>query len=334
MVRSRQAGEPQRGARFSALEELVSSHAGEQAHIPVMADSVLAALAPRFDGCYVDATFGRGGHSGQLLAQLGPDGRLFAFDRDADAVAAAEERFGDDPRFSIAHRRFGDMAEQMQDWGIAGQVDGVLFDLGVSSVQLDEAERGFSFQSDGPLDMRMDRRQSMTAASWINSATEREIADVLWRYGEEKASRRIARAIVNDRQETPFERTSQLARLIGSVLRKSPPGKHPATRSFQAIRIFINDELGDVERALEASLGLLKADGRLVVLSFHSLEDRLVKRFIQHHARTQQSVPGTPESVPVTPSLSLVGRRQRPTEEEVVANPRARSATLRVAQRC
>lgn len=322
------------GARFSALESHVNVLEGKQAHIPVMADSVIAALALRPDGCYVDATYGRGGHSARILAELDADGRLYAFDRDADAVADAEQRFAGDARFQIAHRSFSGLAEQARLWAIEGKVDGLFFDLGVSSVQLDQAERGFSFQHDGPLDMRMDQRQPLSAADWINNASEREIADVLWRYGEEKASRRIARAVVNDRVEQPFERTSQLARLVSSVVRHSVPGKHPATRSFQAIRIHINNELGDLEQALDASLDLLAEGGRLVVLSFHSLEDRIVKRFIQHHSRSQQRVPGTPESVPVEPALQLVQRHSRPDAQERDSNMRARSATLRVARRC
>lgn len=304
------------------------------AHRPVLLDESLDALAIRRDGVYVDGTFGRGGHSRGILSRLGPGGRLVAFDKDPEAVAVARARFGDDGRFSIERGSFAMLGSVAEELGIAGRVDGVLLDLGVSSPQLDDAARGFSFQKPGPLDMRMDPEGGPSAAEWLNSAGESEIADVLWRYGEERHSRRIARALVRARSETRIADTSQLADLIARAVPGRERHKHPATRSFQAIRIFINRELEDLELCLEQVPDILAPGGRLAVISFHSLEDRLVKRFMRREA---QGVPA-PRGLPVTDEqlgvrMRVVGKAVRPRDEEIGANPRARSAVLRVAER-
>ena len=299
-------------------------------HLPVLYAQVMDGLAVKAEGTYLDGTFGRGGHARGVLAQLGPGGRLLLMDKDPEAIAVAEREFGADPRVAIRRGSFADLAQ----WDAAANgLDGVLFDLGVSSPQLDVAERGFSFGRDGPLDMRMDPDAGESAAQWLARANEREIADVLFLYGEERQSRRIARAIVARRTETPLLRTAQLADLIASVLPRGDSKIHPATRSFQAIRIFINRELADLETGLDAAHARLKAGGRLAVISFHSLEDRIVKQFILRHAKappTNRRMPVVPD---FTPTLAAIGDARKGDADEIASNPRARSAVLRVAER-
>jgi 16S rRNA (cytosine1402-N4)-methyltransferase len=285
-------------------------------HLPVMLDEALAGLAPQPDGHYVDATFGRGGHSTALLALLGPAARLEVFDQDPAAIAHARARFGDDPRVRIHHANFARMAECLGPT----RVNGILMDLGVSSPQLDEAERGFSFSQEGPLDMRMNPAAGPSAADWLAKAGAEEIADVLWRYGDERNSRRIARRIVETRGEAPLLTTGALARLIAAVPGPRSRHIHPATRSFQAIRIHINQELAVLEQALPQALDLLAPQGRVVVISFHSLEDRIVKRYLR--AQGQGDAPKV-----------KVLRKQFPSDIECARNPRARSAVLRTAER-
>ena len=306
----------------------------QQAHITVLLHEAVAGLNIRPDGIYVDGTFGRGGHSRHILSQLGPEGRLLAIDRDPAAIAVARQIA--DPRFRILHGPFSRLAQMVEEAGLAGRIDGVLLDLGVSSPQLDEAERGFSFQKDGPLDMRMDPGSGQSSADWLNQAAEEDIAWVLKTFGEEKFARKIARAIVHDRQTTPWSRTRQLAEMIARVSPSREKNKHAATRSFQAIRIYINSELDEIEQALDGALKVLAPGGRLSVISFHSLEDRLVKHFI----RKQEKGPEVPPGLPLTEAqlaggrlLKSVGKAQKPSAAEVAANPRARSSVLRVAQR-
>lgn len=301
-------------------------------HRPVLLEETLAALAIRPDGVYIDATFGRGGHSCAILARLGPAGRLLALDRDPEAVAFG--RTWDDARFAIVHTAFSALEETAKKHGIAA-ADGVLFDLGVSSPQLDTPARGFSFRQDAPLDMRMDTSRGMTAAQWLAIANEAEIARVLWEYGEERFARTIARAIVAARARSPIRTTGQLARLCAKAVRSREPGQDPATRAFQAIRIHINQELEELARALPQALSLLRPKGRLAVISFHSLEDRLVKRFL----RAEEMGPEIPSEIPLRQDalpagrLRILGKPIRPTAAEVAANPRARSAVLRVAEK-
>jgi 16S rRNA (cytosine1402-N4)-methyltransferase len=299
-------------------------------HIPVMLNEAVEGLAVREGGRYLDGTFGRGGHARAVLSRLGSGGRLLLMDRDPQAIAAAQKEFAADPRVSIHHGNFSGLAE----WDATAEgLDGVLLDLGVSSPQLDEAARGFSFMADAPLDMRMDPTQGESAADFLTRADEREIADVLWIYGEERFSRKIARAIVERRNESPITRTGELAALIERVVGRREPGKHPATRSFQALRIRVNGELDSLQRGLDAALRCLKPGGRLSVISFHSLEDRAVKLFIRDHSgRVQGSRRGPP--VAAAPArLAAVGKAQFPSEAEQAANPRARSAVLRVAEK-
>lgn len=301
-------------------------------HVSVLLEGAIEALAVRPDGIYVDATFGRGGHSRAILARLGPDGRLLALDRDPAAVAAA--RHWDDRRFSIFHAAFSRLGETLAECGIDG-VDGVLFDLGVSSPQLDEAERGFSFRFDAPLDMRMDTSQGMTAAEWLNQAPEEEIAHVVRDYGEERFARQVARALVKGRAVAPIQTTRQLAGLVAGAVRTRERGQDPATRTFQAMRIFINRELEEIEAALPQALDHLKPGGRLVVISFHSLEDRMVKRFMRAEAEGERIPPEIPVPAHALRGgrLELVGKARRASAEECAANPRARSAVMRVARR-
>ncbi|MDE2053436.1 MAG: 16S rRNA (cytosine(1402)-N(4))-methyltransferase RsmH [Xanthomonadaceae bacterium] len=306
---------------------MTDSHGLE--HIPVMRDAVLAGLAPQPAGRYLDGTFGRGGHARAVLERLGPRGCLLVMDRDPEAIAHARREFGSDPRVAIRHANFSGMDEW--DQARAG-LDGVLLDLGVSSPQLDDSARGFSFQSDAPLDMRMDPTTGESVADFLARADEREIADVLFRYGEERMSRRIARAIVERRAEAPLLTTRELAGLVERTLGRRERNKHPATRTFQALRLRVNDELGSLERALPAAVEVLKPGGRLAVISFHSLEDRIVKQFI----RGPQPVPARrglpqPEKAPVP--LHAIGRAQKADAGEVARNPRARSAVLRVAEK-
>ncbi|HKT30298.1 16S rRNA (cytosine(1402)-N(4))-methyltransferase RsmH [Dyella sp.] len=302
----------------------------ERQHIPVMLNEAVEGLAVRAGGRYLDGTFGRGGHARAVLSRLGPDGRLLLMDRDPQAIATAQREFAADPRVSIRHANFSTLAEWDET---ADGLDGVLLDLGVSSPQLDEASRGFSFMADGPLDMRMDPTQGESAADFLAHADEREIADVLWIYGEERFSRKIARAIVEHRKDSLLTRTGELAALVERLIGRREPGKHPATRTFQALRIRVNRELESVERGLDAALERLKPGGRLSVISFHSLEDRLVKQFIRDHSgRVQGSRRGPP--VAAAPAkLAAIGKAQFPSDAEQAANPRARSAVLRVAEK-
>jgi 16S rRNA (cytosine1402-N4)-methyltransferase len=300
----------------------------------VLLQEALEGLAPRDDGWYVDATYGRGGHSAALLARLGADGRLLALDKDPQAVAHGRELFRQEPRFEIRHAGFEDLAAVVAPWLAGRPLAGVLFDLGVSSPQLDEPTRGFSFAHDGPLDMRMNTAAGPTAAEWLETVSPRELTDVLFRYGEEPRARQIAAAIVRAREAGALTTTRQLADLIAAHAGRSKGRIHPATRAFQAIRIAVNDELGALERALAASLELLAPGGRLVVISFHSLEDRIVKRFMAREARGDEAYAGLPSIPPhARPKLKLIGKLVRPTEAETLRNPRSRSARLRIAER-
>lgn len=299
-------------------------------HLPVMYRQVLEGLQINGSGTYLDGTFGRGGHARGVLDQLGAGGRLLLMDKDPEAIAVAEREFGADPRVAIFRGSFAELAQ----WdATAAGLDGVLLDLGVSSPQLDVAERGFSFGKDGPLDMRMDPDSGESAAQWLARADEREIADVLWTYGEERQSRKIARTIVARRGEQPLLRTAQLADLIASVIPRGDQKIHPATRSFQAIRIFINRELADLELGLDAALARLKPGGRLAVISFHSLEDRIVKQFVARHSKAPPSNRRMPVEIAFTPSLLAIGGAQKADHDETSVNPRARSAVLRVAEK-
>ena len=302
-------------------------------HAPVLLSEALQGLRIQADGCYVDCTFGRGGHARAMLNALGPAGRLIGFDRDPEAVAEGEALHQADARFSILHRPFSEFQAGLASLGL-DTVDGVLMDLGVSSPQLDTPSRGFSFQSNGPLDMRMDPTRDQSAADWLGTADEEEIARVLWVFGEERFARRIARAICMTRVETPIRTTHALVDVVKSAQPRLDPGKHPATRTFQAIRMHINRELGEIEDALGAIVDRLNPRGRLVVISFHSLEDRLVKRFFRDAARPPAGDPRMPlpDSVAV-PKLHVVGKAIKATQEEIATNPRARSAVMRIAER-
>lgn len=298
-------------------------------HVSVLLEESVAALAIKPDGTYLDGTFGRGGHSRAILRSLSNSGRLIAFDKDPQAESSAEQ-FSEDPRFEFVRASFAEISSRVE----ASELDGILLDLGVSSPQLDNAERGFGFSDDGPLDMRMDTRAGMTAAEWLATAPEADIADVIKTYGEERFAKRMASAIVKARAESPITRTKQLATIVAEANPKWEPHKHPATRAFQAIRIFINRELEDLEVALGHTVDALSEGGRLVVISFHSLEDRIVKRFMRDQARGQQ----LPKHVPVIDSdtgktLNLVGKALKPSTDEVQRNPRSRSAIMRVAER-
>ena len=299
------------------------------AHLPVLYAQVMEGLRVVSDGRYLDGTFGRGGHARGVLEKLGPGGRLLLMDKDPEAIAEAERSFGNDPRVSIRRGSFASLG----DWDQARDLDGVLFDLGVSSPQLDVAQRGFSFGKDGPLDMRMDPDSGESAAQWLARAEEREIADVLWNYGEERQSRRIARAIVARRVQQPLARTAELAELINSVVPRGKDKSNPATRSFQAIRIHVNRELDDLDAGLDASLAALKPGGRLAVISFHSLEDRRVKQFVARHAKAPPANRRLPQAQDFVPVLADEGGAIRAEPAELAANPRARSAVLRVAEK-
>jgi 16S rRNA (cytosine1402-N4)-methyltransferase len=301
-------------------------------HVPVLRDEAVAALDVRRDGTYLDGTFGRGGHAREVLARLGGDGRLLVMDKDPEAIAAAHDLAAADARVQVRHDSFA----RMDAWDAArAGLDGVLLDLGVSSPQIDQPGRGFSFMADGPLDMRMDPTRGESAAQWLARASEREIADALFAFGEERDSRRIARAVVARRAEAPIATTRELAELVARAVRSREPGKHPATRTFQALRIVVNGEIDELAVGLQAAVACLRAGGRLAVISFHSLEDRVVKRFIRDASRT--AAPGRrglppPVDAPA-PRLRALGDAVRPSADEVAANPRARSAVLRVAER-
>ena len=302
-------------------------------HQTVLLREAVEALVTAADGVYVDGTFGRGGHSRAVLERLAPAGRLLAVDKDPAAAAVAAEFGAADPRFSFFHGSFAALPAELRGLGIAG-LDGILLDLGVSSPQLDDSERGFSFQHDGPLDMRMDTSSGETAAQWLARAPEQEIAGVLKEYGEERFARRIAGAIVTARAESPIVGTGRLAKIVSEANPRWEKHKNPATRSFQGIRIHINRELEDLAALLAQALGLLKVGGRLVVISFHSLEDRLVKRYMRDMARGDP----LPAGVPVRDSalnrhMRLVGKAVRASDQEVALNPRARSAIMRIAEK-
>ena len=302
-------------------------------HIPVLLHEALDALCIRSDGIYLDCTFGRGGHSRAILASLDEGGRLIGFDRDPSAVAAAQDLAKKDSRFEVVHTAFSELESALDSIAIT-RVHGVLMDLGVSSPQLDQAERGFSFQADGPLDMRMDPTSGQSAADWIARADTDEIADVLWVLGEERFSRRIARAIAEARKVEPIVTTAQLSKIVSDAQPKKDQNKHPATRTFQAIRLHINEELSEVEQGLEAAVKRLEVGGRLAVISFHSLEDRLVKRALRDASRLPQGDPRMPLPDSVTkPRMRLMGKAIKAGTGELGMNPRARSAVLRVAER-
>ncbi|CEA02956.1 S-adenosyl-methyltransferase MraW [Pseudomonas saudimassiliensis] len=306
----------------------------ELKHVSVLLNEALEGLAVRPEGTYIDGTFGRGGHSRAILQQLADGGRLLGFDKDPEAIRVGNQLAAEDGRFVVVQRSFADMAEELRERGLYGQVDGVLLDLGVSSPQLDDPERGFSFLNDGPLDMRMNPDVGQSAADWINNADEADIATVLWEYGEERFSRRMARAIVNRRAEQPFTRTADLAEVIKVANPAWEKHKHPATRAFQGIRIFINRELEDLADGLRAALEVLAPGGRLAVISFHSLEDRQVKQFMRREAKGEPLPRGLPvRDADIHTSLKLVGKAIKPSAAEIAANPRARSAVLRVAEK-
>ena len=303
-------------------------------HLPVLTEEALTGLAVRANGIYIDGTYGRGGHSGVILQRLEATGRLIAIDTDPQAVEQARIAFGEDSRFGIEAGSFTQMRAIGEREGLLGSIDGMLLDLGVSSPQLDDAQRGFSFLRDGPLDMRMDPGRGTSAADWLGSASEGEIARVLRVYGEERFSRRIARMIAETRRQAPIVSTAQLAALVAAAVPVREQGKHPATRTFLAIRILVNDELEELRRALTQAPDLLRRGGRLVVISFHSLEDRIVKRFMRREARGVDHPPGLPlRDDQLGVRLRVVGKPVRPSAAELHDNPRARSAVLRVAER-
>lgn len=303
-------------------------------HVPVLLDQVLEGLNIHSDGRYVDATFGRGGHSSAILRQLGSEGRLLAFDRDPSAISEVDKALEQDPRFELVKGEFSELRNYAIERKLLGKVDGLLLDLGVSSPQLDEAARGFSFQAEGPLDMRMDPTSGISAAEWLEDVDEKDLKKVLAKLGEERFAARIARAIVTARETKAISTTTDLADIVKAAVPSRGQRRHPATKTFQAIRIFINRELEQLEQALESSLDLLRPGGRLCVISFHSLEDRRVKRFMRDASQVPEQYRGLPD-VPqeYRPRLKLVGKAVTPGEAEIAANVRARSARLRIAER-
>jgi 16S rRNA (cytosine1402-N4)-methyltransferase len=304
------------------------------AHVPVLAREAFEALAVQADGLYIDATFGRGGHTTLILGALGSEGRVLAFDRDPAAIEAGHRRFPDEVRLALVGAPFADIAARVPSVLADRPVRGILFDLGVSSPQLDDPARGFSFRADGPLDMRMDPESGEPVSAWLARAGEPEIREVIATLGEERFARRIAAGIVAERARNPLTRTLQLAELVAREVRTREPGKNPATRTFQALRMFINDELGQLRRGLEGALDLLAVGGRLAVISFHSLEDRAVKQFIQAHSTVDPVYAGLP-LIPeaAQPRLRRIGSKTRADATEIEANPRARSSVLRVAEK-
>ena len=304
----------------------------EFGHVTVLLEEAVAALAVNPDGVYIDATFGRGGHSRRILSALGPRGRLIALDRDPLAIAAGQAI--DDPRFRLVHRAFGEVALAAEEVGVAA-VDGILFDVGVSSPQIDDGSRGFSFRHDAPLDMRMDTTQGETAAEWLAQADIREITEVIRNYGEERFAFQIAKKVVAARVEQPIVTTGQFAGLVREAVRTREPGQDPATRSFQALRIHTNQELRQLEIVLPQALDLLNSGGRLAVISFHSLEDRIVKNFM----RQQSTADALPKNLPLradqlpAAKMRLIGKAIKASAAEVAANPRSRSAVMRVAEK-
>ncbi|MGV8919293.1 MAG: 16S rRNA (cytosine(1402)-N(4))-methyltransferase RsmH [Pseudomonas sp.] len=305
-------------------------------HITVLLEEAVEALAVRSDGCYLDGTFGRGGHSRLILQHLGPDGRLLGFDKDPQAIATGQALAAEDGRFVVVQRSFAELGSAVQTQGLAGKVNGILLDLGVSSPQLDDPERGFSFMNDGPLDMRMDPSRGVSAAEFIATAPAEEIARVFKEYGEERFAKRMANAVVERRQVKPFERTADLAEVLKVANPAWEKGKNPATRAFQGLRIHVNNELGDLEAGLEAAMDALEIGGRLVVISFHSLEDRIVKLFMRKLAKGEAD--NMPRNLPIQfkafdPKIKLIGKAQFASDEETKANPRSRSAVMRVAEK-
>lgn len=306
----------------------------EHAHRPVLLDEVVQALMPAPDGIYVDATYGRGGHVRAILEHLGRRGRIIAMDRDPAAVAHARDAFAADARVHVHHAPFSMLSRVLEQEGVSGQVNGALFDLGVSSPQLDQAERGFSFRADGRLDMRMDPTHGESAAQWLARASEPEIERVIREFGEERFARRVARAIVRARDRQPITTTLQLAEIVAGAVPTREPGQHPATRTFQALRIHVNRELEELESALPQAVAALAPGGRLAVISFHSLEDRAVKRFFAREARGGDLPPDLPvRAAEVHARLRVIGKAVRAGAAEIARNPRARSAVLRVAER-
>lgn len=286
------------------------------------------------DGVYVDGTFGQGGHAKAILDKLSARGRLIALDKDIQAVQAGQERFKTDNRLTLIHQSFSNLIAAADEMKLRGKVNGILLDLGVSSVHLEDAERGFSFMRDGPLDMRLDRTQGITAAQWLNKVSEEELTDVIKNYGEERYARRIARRIVESRRQTPLNTTKQLADIVRKALpRDRREKKHPATRTFQAIRIFVNNELGELQKGLAQGLEVLSGKGRLAVISFHSLEDRIVKRFMRYYEKGESFPSGFPLIKKFVPRLARMGKSIRPQAEEILSNARARSAVLRIAEK-
>ena len=305
-------------------------------HITVLLDEAVHALAVRPAGCYVDGTFGRGGHSRLILNQLDASGRLLGFDKDPLAIATGLELQQQDPRFAIVQRSFAEMDAELQQRQLLAAVDGVLLDLGVSSPQLDDAQRGFSFMHDGPLDMRMNPNAGISAAQWLAQVSAEEMARVFKEYGEERFAKRMANAVVARRQLQPFTRTADLAAVLTEANPAWEKGKHPATRAFQGMRIHLNNELADLEQGLVAALASLKVGGRLVVISFHSLEDRIVKQFMRRLSKGEADQ--MPRHLPIIPEkfdpvLKVVGKPQYASADELKANPRARSAVMRVAEK-
>lgn len=303
-------------------------------HLPVLLGPVVAGLNVKANGCYVDGTFGRGGHASAILSELNDEGRLIGIDRDPAAQAEAPEALKSDPRLELIHGEFSGIRRYASERNLLGKVDGLLLDLGVSSPQLDEGERGFSFRTDGPLDMRMDWSRGQSAADWIRTVDEKTLKRVLQQLGEERFAGRIARAIVTERKQAPLLRTSELADIVSTAVPAHGQKRHPATKTFQAIRMFINDELGELRKVLHDSLDVLAPGGRLCVIGFHSLEDRLVKRFMRDKSRESAQYRGMPH-VPAAamPPLKLIGKAVKPDAEEIAMNPRARSARLRIAER-
>lgn len=306
----------------------------EYQHITVLLNEAVDALAVREDGIYVDGTFGRGGHSRLILSRLGSQGRLIVFDKDPQAIETAQKLAEQDGRVTVVHDGFSSFQTTLDKLGIE-EIDGALFDLGISSPQIDDGARGFSFRFDAPLDMRMDPTRGMSAAEWIATASEQDLHEVIKNYGEERFSRQIARAIVAQRTESPIDTTRKLAQLVAQNVRTRERGQDPATRTFQAVRIFINRELEEVEAVLPQVMGRLKQGGRLAVIAFHSLEDRIVKQFVKKYSQH----PPLPRWAAVKeadlplPPLKAVGKAIKPGVEETASNPRARSAVLRVAER-
>lgn len=305
-------------------------------HLSVLYDESIQSLNIKTDGCYLDCTFGRGGHSKGILSQLSDSGRLLAIDRDLEAINSEDAKtMSNDERFILVHGCFSDLETIVKNRGYFGKIEGVLMDLGVSSPQLDDASRGFSFLKDGPLDMRMDTSKGIAAAEWLEQVDEQILVKVLFEYGEERFSRRIAKTIIENREGSKLKTTRDLAQLIESVVPKTEKNKHPATRSFQAIRIEINNELGEIKKGLQQAINVLSPSGRLVVISFHSLEDRIVKRFI----RSESGRKFNPGKLPIKESnieqgiLKKVGKFIKAGKLELQSNPRARSAVLRVAER-